>query len=187
MKKLGFLLFALTIILRCSDPVELKTYSITGFIGLDQQVQHIDPLVIRLYQNDQLIQTSTSPEFEFNALKEGENYTIVPESSESAYVGLSALDLTLMDDYINGTNSFTPFQFIAADMNKDGKVDETDKELLFNCMINHTGCNGHRFITPDYTPEGQGHADQITFDHLMADQQVQFIGIQIGDISGITH
>jgi len=187
MKKLFFCSSLLAIILSCSDPVELKTYSIKGYIGLDQQVQNIEPFTIRLYQNDLLIATSNSPEFEFKALKEGENYTIIPESNEPSYNGLSTLDLTLVNNYIAGTDSFTPFQFVAADMNKDGIVDATDKDLLFTCVVNNIGCNGHRFVTPDYTPQGVGHVDQIIFEHLNADQQVQFFGIKIGDVSGVTH
>ena len=177
----------LTILISCNEPVEFKSYSIKGYVGLDKNVQDIEPFIIKLYQNDILIATSVSTEFEFDALKGGEDYTLVPESNEPSKNGMSTLDLVLLDNFITGVGHYTPFEFIAADMNKDGVLDANDKELLSSCVLSNASCSGHRFVTPDYTLEGAGHADQINFDNLSANQEVQFFGIKIGDISSQTH
>ena len=187
MKTSIFIAVLLTILISCNEPVEFKSYSIKGYIGLDQNVQDIEPITIKLYQNDILIATSVASEFEFNALKGGEDYTLVPESNEPSKNGMSTLDLILLDNFITGVGHYTPFEFIAADMNKDGVLDASDKDLLSSCILSSAGCSGHRFVTLDYSLEGAGHADQITFDNLSSNQEVQFFGIKIGDISSQTH
>jgi hypothetical protein len=187
MKKSIFFFPVLLIWLCCNEPVELKTYTIKGYIGLEQQIQNIEPFSISLYENDILVATSTSPEFEFHALKAGNSYTLIPESNLNDHIGISTLDLVMIDNYIAGTTIFNPFQVVAADMNQDGIVDVTDKSLLFSCMTASEGCNGHRFVTPDYNGAGQGFIDQITIDHINDDHQVQFYGIKVGDISSVIH
>ena len=181
-----FVLTLLTILVSCNEPVEFKSYSIKGYIGLDQNIQDITPIAIKLYQNDILIATSNSTEFEFNALKAGDNYTLVPESNEPSGNGLSTLDLILLNNFIAGSTQPTSFQFIAADMNKDGILDASDQTLISSCIVSNTGCLGHRFVTPDYTLQGNGSKDQITFTQLDANQEVQLYGIKIGDISSQT-
>lgn len=186
MKNFIILSTLLFLIYSCNEPVEFKTYTIKGYIGFDHHIQDITPIAIKLYQNDILIATSNAAEFEFNALKAGDNYILVAESNEPSKNGLSTLDLILLNNFISGSTHPTPFEFIAADMNKDGILDANDQNLLSTCMVSDIGCSGHRFVTPDYSLAGTGYVDQITFDHLDANQEVQLYGIKIGDISSQT-
>ncbi len=170
---------------------EANTYSIKGSIEILNVVFlpdiefYYESITVTLFEGDNLIATSETEngKFEFKNLNEGKSYTIIPTSPGGSHNGLSAIDFIEIRKYISGTLNFDVIQKIAADVNKDGIIDQADLDLLQGCMVTQNDCPGWRFITAEYDAAGHGSIDQVTFSNLMADQEIRFIPVKLGDIN----
>ena len=188
MNKIFYSLLFFAFLLACQHD-EVNTYSIKGFIGYHNYVfpDEIENSTVKLLEGDQLIATSgiVNGNFLFENVREGRNYTVLPESLDGDRTGVSALDLVMVEHYINGTGTLSAFQKISADMNKDNVIDQTDLDLIRNCILGNQ-CSTWRFVTEDYDGNGNGKVDQYPITNLMSDQEVNFIPVRPGDVSCTT-
>ncbi len=179
------ILFLAIIISSCNTDQLKNTYSITGKIIFPDYINSAIPFQVNLVSNNQIIATSTDEIFTFSGLEEGQSYTITPQADDSRN-GVTTLDRVLIEKYINGEIELDPFQKLAADVNRDNSIDQTDIDLIVNCIMN-SACFSWRFYTDDYDGNGNGHIDQNTIPNLASDIEVNFIPIKLGDVNGSAH
>ncbi|MFZ1677481.1 MAG: dockerin type I repeat-containing protein [Saprospiraceae bacterium] len=173
------------IISSCQTEQAKNTYTISGKIIFPGYINSVIPFQVNLISNNQIIATSTNEIFTFSGLEEGQSYTISPQADDSRN-GVTTLDRVLIEKYINGEIELDPFQKLAADVNRDNAIDQTDIDLLINCIMADT-CFSWRFYTEDYDGNGNGYIDQYTIDNLTSDMEVNFLPIKLGDVNGTAH
>ncbi len=183
-KNILFLLLAL-IISSCHTEQLKNTFTISGKIIFPDYINSVIPFQVDLISNNQVVATSSDEIFTFSGLEEGQSYTITPHADESKN-GVTTLDRVQIEKYINGEIEFNPFQKLAADVNRDNAINQTDIDLIVNCIMNNA-CFSWRFYSDDYDGNGNGHLDPYTIASLTSDIEVNFIPIKLGDINGSAH
>lgn len=107
--------------------------------------------------------------------------------------GITAYDLLRIDRHISGDEPFTqPWQYIAADTNRDNVVDSADVRLLRDLILGVfpelPNNNSWRFVRKDHVfptpnPLSQPYPESISFDELKDSVSVTFYAIKIGDLT----
>lgn len=121
------------------------------------------------------------------------NVTIAPEKDDNYLNGVSTSDLVLLQRHILGVSPInSPYTLIAADANRDDKVDTRDllqvSRLILGVYNELPTNTSWRFVDKNYTfanpTSPWGFAEVIDLSNLSADEQADFLGIKIGDVSG---
>lgn len=128
----------------------------------------------------------------FNNVPIAGSFTIVPEKDDNPLNGMDEQDFLLLSKHINGTQPFTePWQWVAADANKDGLVTLEDSVEFRNLMLgiytelpNNTAWrfvpSGYQFPAPN--PLSQPFPESISIANALTDMDTSFLGIKIGDL-----
>lgn len=189
MNKTSFFLLILLGLVSCQGDDIKNTYTLSGKIGYplseDFVISDLAVSSVLLLSNDQVIASSNGGTFSFENLEEGKSYTILPQpSNDEGRNGLSTLDKVQIDNYIKGLLVLSPFQKIAADVNKDNKIDDEDQSRITTCIVQNDNCPTWRFASADYDGSGHGYIDQYSVSKLLADQEIIFVPVKLGDVSG---
>jgi hypothetical protein len=123
------------------------------------------------------------------------NYTVVPEKKELPLNGVSTLDLVLMSKHILATQPFTtPYQMIAADVNKNGAITTADlvelRKMILGIQTDFTKNTSWRFIDKAFSfaanqnPLQQLFPETKTFTGVNGTDEANFIAVKIGDVNG---
>ena len=142
--------------------------------------------------------TSSSPtgQFSFEKLKLESNYRVTPFLDKDHRMGVSTIDLIMLNQYLLGAYEFrSPFQYIAADVNSSGVVTVLDLFELRSLLLGNTdrflSNTSWRFVDLAYNFVEPNNPWFETFPES-ADIHLQkrpvmaahFTGIKIGDIDG---
>ena len=122
-------------------------------------------------------------------------YTIRPKLDIHPLNGISTYDIILISKHIIGEQVFdSPYQYIAADVNRSGSITVFDivqlRQLILNQLSEFPNNDSWRFVNADYEFQTQNPlSEQLpefyeyqahSAEHLTKD----FIGIKIGDLNG---
>ena len=134
-----------------------------------------------------------SGNFLFEGLPQGENYEITPTKNINYRNGVTVLDIIDTRAHLLFIDTFTtPYQYIAADVNRNGSVTVFDLVLLQQLVLENIDefpqNTSWDFLPADYTFDYASQALNYTYpqsilvndlngDELMTD----FIGVKIGD------
>ena len=131
--------------------------------------------------------------FDFHA-PVGQNYTIDPSKDINYLNGVSTFDLVLITQHILGLYPFdSPYKYIAADANNDGKVSTFDvlelRRLILQVSTELTNNESWRFIDAGWQfadpkdPFNPPFPEVIDVNALSIDAlDNNFIGVKIGDV-----
>ncbi len=128
-------------------------------------------------------------------LPKGKAYTIEPTKTDNPLNGITTFDLVLINKHILGITPFTsPYQYIAADVNKSGTITAFDlvqlRQVILNLIPDFPTNDSWRFVDSQYEftterPAEEAFTEKIVVNTLQVDQlNVDFVGIKIGDING---
>ena len=123
------------------------------------------------------------------------NYSVVPEKDVLPLNGVSTLDLVLISKHILGTQPLnSPYQQIAADVNKNGSVTTADlvelRKMILGIQANFTKNTSWRFVDKKFSfaanqnPLQQAFPEKIDFTSVIGTDEANFIGVKIGDVNG---
>ncbi|MCB0705412.1 MAG: hypothetical protein KDC34_08890 [Saprospiraceae bacterium] len=123
----------------------------------------------------------------------GRDFEIKPKFEGSPQENLSVLDLIAMETRLESGVPFEePWQELAADIDRSGKVDSKDLELVRSLVLGQNELPGNpiwRFIPANMAwPEGQNPLrkatpESILVDNLISDREdIDFIAIKGGDV-----
>lgn len=125
--------------------------------------------------------------------KEIADYTIKPSKADDYHKGINTFDLVLLQEHISGKKKLTtPEQLIAADINGDGKIGNSDyfelKRLVLGMIDKFSNNTSWTFVPKSYTypdPTNPFSAPRsITVNVASSVKNLDFIGIKIGDLDG---
>jgi hypothetical protein len=140
--------------------------------------------------------TDAQGNYQFDPLPPGQDYSIFPVKDTNYRNGIDLMDYILIRDHFLGVQPIaSPYTLIAADVNDDCVIDETDEQLvkaLFFYQIDEwVDVPSWRFVPSSFvfddplggcdTPE---FPESIELEYLIQDAYDQdFVGIKMGDIT----
>lgn len=142
------------------------------------------------------VSTSTDGFYEFTNIAGGNNYTITPSKElECKKACFNIADYAAIRRHIAGTVPLTnPYEFIAADVSRDGIINDSDLELISQMIgfafpeIDRFPAGAWKFVPKDYTfpnqtnPFNPVYPEEIELSNLQADALNQdFVAIKVGD------
>jgi len=175
--------------------IECDETMLTGTIA-NRFGQPINGATIEVTGNkEQLLLTSNEAGRYEQMLPMHRPYTIRPYLQKHPLNGVSTYDIILLSKHIIGEQLFeSPYQYIAADINRSGHVTVFDavqlRQLILNKIQDFPNNTSWRFINADYTfqtkqPLTEAFPESYDYQSLTPEQlDMDFVGVKIGDISG---
>jgi hypothetical protein len=126
----------------------------------------------------------------------GLDYTIAPYLDEDPLSGVSTYDLVLISRHILGVDPLqSPYQIIAADVNRSGSVTTLDmvilQKLILQLIVDIPNNTSYRFVDAAYEfpipdqPFQSSFPEFVNLNNLWASQDlVDFVAIKVGDVNG---
>ncbi len=122
-------------------------------------------------------------------------YTVFPQKDTDPTNGVSTYDLVLMSKHILGLKTLqSPYQHIAADVNKSGTITAYDmvlvRQLILNINNDFPNNESWRFVDANYeftsdTPLAENFTEVVQIDNLSSDRMnANFVAIKTGDLNG---
>lgn len=172
---------------------------VTGNIST-QALQAVPGAKVLLKSNLPAIQqqaesaTDTQGNFSFASAPGTCNYSIIPDLDTLPLLGVNTLDMLLAHWHINGTQSLSsPYDIIAADVNRDGQVNAADmdamRDLILGISDHFPNAPSWRFVPTNYvfpnpqTPLATTFPEKIsTVCPLASNAGMNFTAIKTGDV-----
>lgn len=122
-------------------------------------------------------------------------YLVTPSKNVDPLNGVSTFDLIQIQKHILNLKTFdSPFQYIAADVNRSGTISTLDviqlRKLILGIDANFSNNTSWRFVNAKHIfqypsePFKAYLPEKIRVGRLNSPQQLEFIAIKIGDING---
>jgi len=137
--------------------------------------------------------TGQSGEYAFNYVNFNQDYIVAPEYDEEHLKGISTLDLIQIQRHILGVERLdSPYKVIAADINKDNKVDGIDlvelRKLILGLYTELPQNDSYVFVSDSYQFTDMnspwGYSDKITkMSVSSADMEADFTAVKVGDVN----
>ena len=154
--------------------------------------------VVIMIEGDYSDTINNSLEGDYNlTVRKGGNYTITPHKDDDPINGVSTFDILLMSKHILNIQRFdSPYQYIAADVNKSGTVTVYDMLILRRLILgitkrfpNNTSWRfvelSHQFESDPNLAIANPFPEHITINNLDLDNaNYDFMGVKIGDVNG---
>lgn len=186
MNKLYLSLLFIGSLFSCHIDDTKNNYVISGEILTlgGNEFQHV---IVHLLKGDQIISSSTGPQFAFSNLEEGTAYSVLPLVTETdGRSGLSTLDIVAVRKHIEGVEPFDLYQKTAADVNKDNVINQDDLEIIRDCIVSSPklfACPEYRFVSHEHDGSAFKYVDQYYTNKLFADHHIVFVPIKLGDVN----
>jgi hypothetical protein len=138
--------------------------------------------------------TATNGAFELR-VSQGVNAVVkaAKTTTEDKYAGVTTFDIARISKHILDIENFTsPYQSLAADVNKDGVVDAIDMVQIRNFILRKsTSLPGGvwRFVDKSYSfknpanPFGEDFPEVISLSNTKASEAANFVAIKLGDVN----
>ena len=133
--------------------------------------------------------------YAFSAIPTHRNYSINVEKDGDFINGVSTLDLVMIQKHILGLKLINnPYDLIAADINKSGKISGQDlvelRKLILGDIDQFSSNTSWRFVDKAYefnnpaNPLSENFPEEYEIVDLSERMKVDFIGLKVGDVSG---
>jgi hypothetical protein len=127
-------------------------------------------------------------------MPKGGTYVVTPLKNDDPLNGVSTLDLVWIQRHILGVETLkTPYNLIAADANKDGRIAASDlvelRKLILGTTAQFSNNTSWRFVDRGYTFQDIQNAHAEAFpevyqiDLLNADMTTDFTAVKVGDVN----
>jgi len=131
--------------------------------------------------------------FKFSGLENGGDYSIYPELNKNPLNGVSTYDLLLMQKHILNIRVIeSPYELIAADVNKSGSISMVDmlqlRKLILGIDKEFKENKSWRFVDANYTFKKESNPfrfpEIVNINDLNGSAEAHFYGVKIGDLNG---
>ncbi len=178
----------------CSNIEPGNNNMVAGTIinGFGEEVEFVNVAVNGAEQR--AMTTGTDGHYQF-MLPTGGDYTITPGKDLNPLNGVSTFDLVLISKHILGVTTFeSPYQHIAADVNKSGSITAFDmvqlRQLILYITTEFSNNESWRFVEEGYEfttkqPAGENFSEFVSVNNLATNmEQANFVAVKIGDVNG---
>jgi hypothetical protein len=141
------------------------------------------------------VATSATGTFEMSVNQTG-NYVLKASKqlTDDKYTGVTTFDIAVISKHILDIQNFTsPYQAIAADVNKDGVIDAIDMVTIRNFILRKIPSlpgGVWRFVDKSYqfrnpaNPFGEDFPEVINIANAKANEVANFVAVKLGDPNG---
>jgi len=142
---------------------------------------------------DKTVNTKKDGLFKFSGLENGGDYSIYPELNKNPLNGVSTYDLLLMQKHILNIRVIeSPYELIAADVNKSGSISIADilqlRKLILGIDKDFKDNKSWRFVDAKYTFKKESNPfrfpEIVNINDLNGSAEAYFYGVKIGDLNG---
>ncbi len=155
-----------------------------GLLGGNQGASALDEVI-----------TDAKGGYVFPAMPMGGEYVINPSSSDDYLNGVTTLDLVLIQRYVLGIYDIeSPYQLIAADINKDKDISALDlvelRSVILGFSKEFSNNKSWRFVDAAYEfrdakdPLSEDFPETYEISALESNMNIDFIGLKVGDVNG---
>jgi len=139
--------------------------------------------------------TDNNGDFNFD-IASGVSYTFTPSKKINPLNGVSTQDLVIMTNHILGKKQLdNPYKWIAADVNKDGKVSTVDmviiRKLILHIIDQFPESESWRFVDKDFVFTPGANPLKVNFPEVYPMNSLpktgataNFVGVKVGDVQG---
>ena len=151
---------------------------------------------VKLVEAGQIInesKTNNQGVYAFQNLIKNHSYTIKPTHNENPSNGVSTQDILMIQKHILGVKQFdTPFQYIAADVNKTSAITAADiseiRKLILGVIPQFSKNDSWRFVSKSHVFKDLHSVfpfeEKIEIESINEDKNnLDFIGVKIGDVN----
>ncbi|MBK8721013.1 MAG: HYR domain-containing protein [Saprospiraceae bacterium] len=167
---------------------------VTGTIATENGNKVADVETYLMNTNNKFM-TGSNGLYQFQNLLFGQNYAIKPKKENDIRNGLSTIDLIMINKFVLGLETLSPYQMIAADVNNSGTVSTADLVELRKVILGITDTfpnnKSWRFVPKTYNfpnplnPFQNSIPDQYLINPLFSNMNnADFVGVKVGDING---
>lgn len=168
----------------------------------DQRGDIIPGVKVSIFEHDHqsmgqtiIINTNSNSNSFFQPVRKGAPYHLItPSKSSDPLNGVSTFDLIQIQKHILNIKTFdSPYQYIAADINRSGAITTLDliqlRKVILGIDANFANNGSWRFINADHIfqnpndPLKEYLPETIRLGLLYNRHNVEFIGIKIGDLN----
>ncbi len=138
------------------------------------------------------VMTNSQGMANFNNLPSATSYTITPSKDINPLNGITTYDLVLMSGYILQTIDLDPYQVIAGDVNKDGKVSTFDlvqlRNMILYIILDFPTNDSWRFVDNSYVFPAPNRPNVAPFPESITTTSapqgtMSFSAVKIGDLN----
>jgi hypothetical protein len=171
-----------------------STFIISGLVA-DEWGNRIEGVNLYTDSTNYWSVTDTAGAYNFGAMPMGEDYIIDPIMLSSPLEGLSLSDIIILAKHLMGVDTLdTPYQHVAADVNRSGYITQEDMMLMHTMLLGletaFADSLSWRFIPASYVWPSQNplladFPESITIDELEENiEDADFIAVKLGDLDG---
>ncbi len=134
-----------------------------------------------------------SGSYKFDSLAP-KNHKVIPFKDDDPLFGVSTRDIVKIQRYVLNKDTLTPYQMIAADVNRSGSVTASDiseiRKLILGINSRFQNNNSWRFVPQSFVfPSGSmtwnfPEIISVNYGPIQDVMNADFIGIKIGDVDG---
>jgi hypothetical protein len=133
--------------------------------------------------------TTAAGKFNFTALPIDPNYILSAKKDNNPTNGVNTFDLVRMSKHVLNINPFTaPTDYIAADINKNGKVTTADivelRKLILGIYTTFPMNESWRFVDKKYQFTSANPAGEAFPEQVLVSNANDFTAVKIGDVTG---
>ncbi len=178
----------------CEEPID-GAGGISGGIATEHDLP-VPNVEVRLSgSSHQSYLTDKLGGYSLFGLEEGVDYTVTPGLNDDPLNGVSTFDLVLISKHILGLQPLeSPYQQIAADINRSGRVTTLDliqlRKLILHIDAEFSNNTSWRFVDADYgfrqnsNPLDQAFPEVKNINNLEGEEIAEFVAIKVGDVNG---
>ena len=172
------------------------TFSISGKIRRED-LMDVPAKVVVLNTASGLQNSTTSASYNFTNLLANNRYQIRPDRPNTDWNnGVTTFDIAMISRHVLGVSSLaTPYQMIAADVNRSGEVDATDmlliQKLILHLNESFPNNNSWRFVSKNYQFQDPSNPFASDFPESLIIPNLtntvangDFVAIKVGDVNG---
>ncbi|MEL6123495.1 MAG: dockerin type I domain-containing protein, partial [Bacteroidota bacterium] len=179
-------------------PVGARSVAIVGQVlySGDLSMDNVEVFLSTEAQIDaqsEMDMTDTDGYYDFGDMPEGGSYFVTPLKDDDLLNGVSTMDMLIIQRHILGIADLqTPEQYIAADVNNDGRISAFDilelRKAILGKTLRFPNNDSWTFAYDDQDLQGviqSGDAimKQYAITQLTEDMDITFQGIKIGDVN----
>ena len=155
----------------------------------------IENVFVNLEGSNASDMTDINGEYLFPNMPMGGTYNVKPTKNDDLLNGVTTLDIIFIQRHILGlTDLSTPYDYVAADVNKSGSISAIDlielRKAILGVKDEFTNNESWRFIDAEFAfdtnedPLTQSFNENYNIPALSNDMYVDFTGVKIGDVNG---
>ncbi len=173
--------------------VNIPLVSITG--SINKETGESVSATVKAFQSNTSMMDMQGSSYLFNQLEQGNTYRIQPERDNDVMNGVTTFDIALLSKHVLDIQPFnSPYQMIAADVNRDGQIDGSDMLLIRNLILRRItrfpSNTAWRFIPKNFVfrdnknPFADDFPEVLNYNNLNGNiNKADFVAVKVGDVN----